>query len=77
MNTLAAAPAKRAGRKKDTTGHTALGKARLIHAANPDASAAELKRILEVELKEFNLTSKVIGIYASMVRRPASVPHTT
>lgn len=57
---------KRPGRKEDTTGETNLGKARLIHAANPDFTVKELKQRFESELK---VNSQVAQTYASLVRR--------
>lgn len=59
----------RAGRKVDTTGTTALGKARLLYAANPTLGPKALKQLFEVELASFNVTPQVAQTYASLVRK--------
>ncbi len=64
------APRKGAGRKLDVTGTTNLGKARILHAANPNLSVKELKQKIESELK---VTPNVAQTYASLVRKPKPV----
>lgn len=57
---------KGAGRKVDTTGKTALGKARLIYAENPGLSIKELKLRFESDI---GVTAAVAQTYASLVRK--------
>lgn len=59
---------KKPGRKLDTTGETALGKARKIFADNPGFNAKELKQKFEAEL---NVKPQVAQTYASLVRKAA------
>ncbi len=60
---------KRAGRKVDTTGKTALGKARLLYAANPGLSTKQLKQLFLDNLTEFKVSPQVAQTYVSYVRK--------
>lgn len=68
-----AAPApvtrKGAGRRVDTEGKTALGKARNIYAANPNLSVKELKQRFQSDI---GVSAQVAQTYASLVRRDKS-----
>lgn len=59
---------KKPGRKLDVTGDTKLGQARQIFAANPNATAKELKQKFEAELQ---VKPQVAQTYASLVRKTA------
>lgn len=58
---------KGAGRKVDTTGKTALGKARIIYTENPGLSIKELKARFVTDI---GVTEAVAQTYASLVRKP-------
>lgn len=61
-----------AGRKVDTTGKTALGKARLLYTQNSTLTPKQLKQLFEVELPAAgftNVTPAVCQTYASLVRK--------
>ena len=58
------------GRKLDTSGKTALGKARMIHATNPTLGTKELKELLFKELNPtFGTTMQVAQTYVSLLRK--------
>jgi len=68
------APVKRksVGRRVDTEGKTALGMARIIFAANPNATSKQLKTLFIEQLTAWNVTPQVAATYASLVRKGAS-----
>lgn len=64
-------PKSGAGRKVDTTGKTALGAARLLHAANPSLGTKELRTLFVAELgPKFGTSEQVAQTYVSLVRKP-------
>lgn len=63
---------KTAGRKVDTTGKTALGMARILHAQNPTLGTKELRALFLTKLGPvFGTTEAVAQTYVSLVRKPA------
>lgn len=61
---------RRAGRRVDLNGTTALGAARLLYAANPGLDSKALSALLVTELKaRFGTKKSVAHTYACMVRK--------
>lgn len=64
---------KKAGRKVDTTGKTALGSARLLYAANPHLDTTALKALFLAELgPKFGTEAGTAQTYVSYVRKKDS-----
>lgn len=65
---------KGAGRKVDTTGKTALGKARQLYAANTGMTTKELKELFFTTLNPLFGTDKgTVQTYVSLVRKPKAM----